>query len=96
MSKVRPLLDKVLVEPVTEESKTSSGIIIPETVDKEKPQEGIVVAVGAGTYQEGKHIPVSLKEGDRVLFSHYGYDEIVVEGKKYLIIREGSILAVIE
>ncbi len=92
-----PLGDRILVRPGGTEKKTKSGIIIPETIDKEKPETGSVIAVGTGRVtDEGKTIPVRVKVGDTVLFSKYGPDEIKVEGVEYYILREESILAVIK
>ena len=97
--KIIPLGDKVLVKPMTEEEgkKTKSGIIIPETIDKEKPEQGKVIAVGQGRMNdEGKILPMKVKVGDTVLFSKYGPDEIKIDGEEYFILSEGSILAVIK
>ena len=100
MLKIKPLADRVLIEPLSEEErskKTKSGIIIPDTAEKEKPQEGKVVAVGEGkTLESGRLAPLSVKKGDRVLFSKYGPSEIKVDGKEYLIAKEEDILAIIE
>jgi chaperonin GroES len=93
-----PLADRVLVRPLSgndAETRLPSGIIIPETVDKERPQEGTVISVGKGKYDDGKLTPVSVKVGDRVLFSKYGYDEVKVGGVEYLLLREDQILAVL-
>jgi chaperonin GroES len=87
---VKPLADRVLVEPAAAEQKTAGGIIIPDTA-KEKPQKGIVVAVGNGKKDE----PLTVKVGDQVLYGKYSGTEISVEGKDYLIMRESDILAVI-
>lgn len=99
-SKVRPLGDRVLVRPVTETergTKTKSGIFIPETVEKERAEHGVVVAVGPGKMGEnGTRLPMSVKEGDTVLFTKYGPDEIKYDGKDYFILAESNILAVIE
>ncbi len=95
--KITPLGDRVLIKPITkEDTKTASGIIIPDTVDKEKPERGEVIAVGPGKYEDGKLIPVRVKVGDTVMFSKYGYDEIKVDGVEYFILREESVLAVIK
>ncbi len=93
-----PLGDRVLVQPTHEDSalKTKSGIYIPETVEKEKPEEGTVLAVGEGRYMDGTLIPLRVKVGDRVMFSKYGYDELKVDGKEYLIVKEDSILVIIK
>ena len=100
MSKIniKPLGDRVLVEPLDNESeKTKSGIIIPDTVSKEKSEQGRVVAVGEGRRNdEGKLIPLAVKKGQKVIFSKYGPDEVKIDGKEYFIISEANILAVIE
>ena len=97
MSNIKPLSDHVFIEPVDDETKTESGIVIPDTADKEKPMMGKVVAVGEGRRDEdGKLIPMSVKIGDIVLFKKYGPDEIEVDGKKYLVGEETDILAIIE
>ena len=94
--KIKPLSDRVLLEAVKEERK-KGGIILPETVEKERPQEGIVIAVGPGKFDEdGNRIAMSLKKGDKVLFTKYGPSEIKVEDKEYLIAREDDILAIID
>lgn len=96
MAKIRPLADKVLVEPKKEDEKTSGGIVLPDTA-KEKPQEGKVVAVGPGkTMENGSVVPVAVKEGDLVIYSKYGGTEVTVGGKDYLILSEDSLLAVRE
>ena len=96
--RVRPLGDRVIVEPLELPSeKSKAGIIIPETVDKEKPERGVVIAVGPGkTTDEGKVIPISVKKGDVILFSKYGPDEIKIDDKEYYILSESQILAVLE
>lgn len=88
--KLQPLADRVLVEPSAAETKTASGIIIPDTA-QEKPQEGTVVAAGNGKKDE----PMTVKVGDKVLYGKYGGTEIKHEGKDYLIMRESDIYAVI-
>ncbi len=98
-SPIRPLNDKVIVRPLTEEESgtaSASGIIIPDSAKKEKPEQGIVIAVGQGKWDEDgeKRIPLDVKIGDRVVFSKYGYDEVKVEGKEYFIVAEASILGV--
>jgi chaperonin GroES len=87
---IKPLADRVLVEPAAAETKTSSGIIIPDTA-KEKPQRGTVVAVGPGT----KDNPVTLKVGDTVLYGKYAGTELSHEGSDYLIMKEADILAIV-
>ncbi len=87
---IKPLADRVLIEPVAAEQTTASGIIIPDTA-KEKPQKGKVIAVGNGKADE----PMTVKVGDTVLYGKYAGTEISVEGKDYLIMRENDILAII-
>jgi chaperonin GroES len=94
--KVRPLYDRILVKRVEEEKKSKGGIIIPDTA-KEKPQEGRVVAVGAGKVLEnGSLRALEVSKGDRVLFSKYSGTEVQIEGEEHLIIREEDVLAVLE
>jgi chaperonin GroES len=94
--KLQPLGDRVIVKPVTKEEKTTAfGIIIPESVDKERPAKGTVVAVGPGKTEDGKLLPMNVKVGQQVLFSKYGYDEVKMEGEEYFILTESSILAII-
>jgi chaperonin GroES len=93
---VKPLGDRVLVQPLEQEEVKKGGIIIPDTA-KEKPQEGKVVALGTGKRDDdGKLIPFEVKKGDRVLISKYGGTEIKLDGKDYLIMREEDILGVLE
>ncbi|HHV94288.1 MAG TPA: co-chaperone GroES [Firmicutes bacterium] len=93
--KVRPLADRVIVKPIEAEERTKSGIVLPDTA-KEKPQEGEVIAVGPGRYEDGKLIPMNVKQGDRVLFAKYAGTEIKIDGEEYLIMRESDILGIIE
>jgi chaperonin GroES len=92
---IRPLADRVIIEPDdVSENKTAGGIIIPDTA-KEKPQQGKIVAAGPGRVDEnGKVVPMNVKSGDTVLYSKYGGTEIKLEGKTYLIMAETDILAV--
>lgn len=95
---IRPLADRVVVEPMEEEEVTFAGgkLVLPETA-KEKPQKGVVLAAGPGRKDEdGKTIPMDVKEGDQVLFAKYAGTEIKIEGKKYLILKESDILAIVE
>jgi chaperonin GroES len=100
MAKIKPLHNNVLIEPLSEEergTKTKAGIIIPDTVDKEKPDQGRIIEVGPGKRDaNAKIIPMSVKKGQRVVFSKYTPDEIKVGDKKYYIISEENILAIIE
>jgi len=95
--KLKPLGDRVILEPVSEEKKSKGGIILPETVDKERPEKGKVIAVGPGKIDEsGKRIPMNVKKGDIVLFTKYGPNEVKIDGKEYLIAREEDILAILD
>ncbi len=93
-----PLGDRVVVVPAEKdgEKKLPSGIIIPETVDKEKPAKGEVVAVGQGKYVDGALVPMQVKVGDTVIFSKYGYDEVKLEGDTYYILSESNILGIVK
>lgn len=92
-----PLGDRIVVRPSEREGekKLASGIIIPETVDKEKPAQGTVVAVGPGKYEDGKRIPMQVKVADLVLFSKYGYDEVKIGGEAYYILSESNVLGIV-
>jgi chaperonin GroES len=93
--KLRPLADRLVVEPIEREEMTSSGIYVPETA-KEKPQEGKVLAVGPGRRAEdGERIPMDVAEGDRVLYAKYGGTEVKLKDKKYLILKESDVLAIL-
>jgi chaperonin GroES len=93
---VKPIGDRILVEPVEEKEVKKGGIIIPDTA-KEKPQEGIIIALGTGkTNDDGKKIPFEVKKGDRVLVSKYGGTEIKIDGKEYKILSSDDILAVLD
>ncbi|HEX2792363.1 MAG TPA: co-chaperone GroES [Candidatus Paceibacterota bacterium] len=92
---IAPLADRVVIEPSPKETVSASGIIIPDSASREKPEQGTVVAVGPGRYDDGALVPMTLKSGDTVLFSKYGYDEVKVDGTDYLILPESSVLAVI-
>ncbi len=94
--KLQPLGDRVIVKPVTKEEKTTAfGIIIPESVDKERPAKGTVVAVGPGKMEDGKLSSMNVKVGQQVLFSKYGYDEVKLDDEEYFILAESSILAIV-
>jgi chaperonin GroES len=93
---IKPLGDRLLVEPVAEKEVKKGGIIIPDSA-KEKPQEGIVVALGTGkTDDDGKKVPFEVKKGDRVLVSKYGGTEIKLDGKEYKIFGSDDLLAIID
>ena len=95
---IRPLADRVLVKPEMEsEEKTASGIYIPDTARKEKPERGEVVAVGEGKRNEkGDVIPLRVKVGDTIVFSKYGFDEIKIDEEEYYIVTESNILAIVK
>lgn len=88
---IKPLADRVLIEPISIEEKTTSGIILPDTADKEKPEQGKVVEVGPGRGKE-----MFVKKGDLVLFNKYGPNEIKIDNKEYLIAKQEDILAILE
>ncbi len=94
--RIKPLGDRVLIEPLREE-KRKGGIILPDTVEKERPEKGKIVAVGPGKVDDnGKKIPMGVKKGDKVLFTKYGPNEIKIDDKEYLIAREEDAPAIIE
>jgi chaperonin GroES len=98
-SPITPLGDRVVVRPLTDAEAgtvSASGIIIPDSAKKEKPEQGIVVAVGTGKWNEDgdKRLPLDVKVGDRVVFSKYGYDEVKIKDAEYYIVTESSILGV--
>ena len=94
-SKIRPVGDRVVVRPAAKEEVTKSGIVIPDTV-KEKPQEGVVVAVGSGKLLDnGDRIPLEIKEDDLVLYAKYGGTEFKLDGEDYLVLRESDVLAIL-
>jgi len=95
-TKLRPLEDRLVVEAMDEMEKHSSGIIIPDTVSKEKPQKGKVIEVGPGKYEDGKRVPMDIKVGDTVLFTKYGPTEVKVDGKELLILSQSDVMAVLE
>ena len=95
-TKLRPLHDRILVKRVEEEEVRRGGIIIPDTA-KEKPQEGKVIAVGAGKVtEEGKKIPLDVKAGDRILFGKYSGSEIKIEDEEFLILKEDDVLGILD
>ena len=95
--KIQPLGGNILVEALSEETKTSSGIVLPDTVDKEKPQKGKVIAIGTGKLtNDGKKISFNVKVGDTIIFKKYSPDEVEIDDKEYLIMSEDDVLAVIK
>ena len=94
--KIKPLNDRILVARVEEEQKSAGGIIIPDTA-REKPQEGKVVEAGPGKVDDsGKRIPIQVKKGDRILFSKYAGNDVKIDGKEYIFMREDDILCILE
>ena len=91
---LKPLEDRIVVQPSEEEETTTSGIVIPDTA-KEKPQEGSVVAVGPGRFEDGERVPLDVSVGDKVIYSKYGGTEVKVEGEEYLILSARDVLAVL-
>lgn len=95
--RIKPLADHVVIEPLLQEEKTRSGILLPETAEKERPEQGKVIAVGSGKRtDEGKVLPLEVKVGDTVLFTKYGPNEVKVDDKEYLIAKAEDILAILE
>jgi len=92
---ITPLADRIVVEPRAREEVSASGIIIPDTASREKPEQGTVVAAGPGKYDDGQLVPMTVKVGDVVLFSKYGYDDVKIDGVEYLILPESSVLAIL-
>lgn len=93
-SKIKPLFDNVLIKPVEAQERTASGIILPDTA-KEKPQIGIVMATGPGKIEEGKLIPVTVKEGQKVMYKKWGGNEVKVGNEEWTMVEEKDILAVL-
>lgn len=94
--KITPLYDKVVIKPLEKEEVTASGIVLPDTVDQEKPMQGEVVAAGPGKRLEnGETAPMSVKAGDRIIFTKYAPDEIEIDKEEYLVIDEDKILGIV-
>lgn len=94
---IKPIHDKIVVRPINEDEVTKSGIVLPDTVDKEKPEKGEVLAVGEGKiFDNGQKSPMIVKVGDIVMFKKYSPDEIKVEGEELLVISESDVIAIIE
>ena len=91
---LQPLEDRIVVKPGEGEEMTASGLVIPDTA-KEKPQEGEVIAVGPGRFEDGKRIPMDVKTGDTVIYSKYGGTEVKLEGDDYLILSARDVLAIV-
>ena len=95
-NKIRPLADRVVVEPHELETTTAGGIVIPDTADKDKPVRGKVIAVGAGRIVDGKILPLEVKVGDKVLFGKYAGTNVKLDDQEYLVMREEDIMGVLE
>lgn len=96
LKKIRPMDDRILVEPMEEEKATSFGLVLPETASREKPQKGKVVAVGPGKVSDdGKRISMTVKQGDVVLYTKYGPTEVKLEGQEIFFLQESDVLAII-
>ena len=94
---LKPLNDHVIVKPSSQEEKTASGIILPDTVNKEKPEKGEVISVGPGkVLDNGQRTVMSVKQGDKVIFTKYSPNEIKIDNQEYLVLSESDILAIIE
>lgn len=94
--KIRPLSDRIVVEPREVETKTAGGIVIPDTADKDKPIQGTVIAIGTGKYVDGKLQPLQVKIGDKVLFGKYAGTNVKLDDTEYLVMREEDIMGVLE
>jgi len=94
--KLQPLGDHVIVKPVAEDKMTKSGIVLPDTAEKEELEHGEVLAVGPGKYEDGKLVPMSVKVGDKVILKKYGPDKVKIEGTEYLVAEESDIIAITE
>jgi chaperonin GroES len=94
--KIRPLSDRVVVRPRALETTTAGGIVIPDTADKDKPMEGIILAIGTGRYADGKLLPLQVKVDDTVLFGKYSGTTIKIDGEDLLVMREEDIMGVVE
>lgn len=94
--KIRPLSDRIVIEPMELETKTAGGIFIPDTADKDKPMQGTVVAIGTGRYVDGKMQPLQVKIGDRVLFGKYAGTAVKLTTKEFLVMREEDVMGVLE
>lgn len=93
---IRPLSDRIVVEPKETESKTAGGIVIPDTADKDKPMQGTVLAIGNGKYIDGKLQPLQVKVGDQILFGKYSGTNVKLTDKEFLVMREEDVMGVLE
>jgi len=95
-SKIRPLGDRLVVEPKKKETMTQGGIVLPDSAEGEKPMEGVILAIGNGRYIDGKIQPLQVKAGDKVLFGKYSGTSFKLEGKELLVMREEDVMGVLE
>ncbi len=94
---LKPLNDHLIVKPLSREAVTKSGIFLPETADKERPEQGEVIAIGTGRLLEnGNLVPMSVKVGDKIVFKKYSPDEIKIDNQDFLVLRDGDVIAIIE
>ena len=93
-TKISPLADRVVVKALEEAEQMRGGLYIPDTA-KEKPQQGEIISVGPGKYEDGKLVPMSVKQGDKVLYGKYSGTEVTIDGEQYLILRESDVLAIV-
>lgn len=94
--KIRPLADRIVVQPRELETKTAGGIVIPDTADKDKPIQGTVIAIGTGKYVDGKLLPLQVQVGDKILFGKYAGTNVKLDDKEYLVMREEDVMGVLE
>lgn len=93
---LKPLADHVLIKPMTQEKTTKSGIVLPDTAEKEELEHGEVIAVGPGKFDHGARVPMTVKVGDKVILKKYGPDKVKIDGTEYLVAEEGDIIATTE
>lgn len=96
MTKIRPLADRIVIEPLEQETTTKGGIVLPDSAEKDKPMRGKVVAIGNGKYVNGKIQPLQVKVNDEILFGKYAGTSIKFEEKEYLVMREEDVLGILE
>jgi chaperonin GroES len=95
--KLKPLYDHVIVKPITQDEITKAGIVLPDTMDKERPEKGEIIAIGPGRILDnGQKAEMNVKIGDKVMFKKYSPDEIKIDGEEYLVIKESDIIAILE
>jgi chaperonin GroES len=94
--KIRPLSDRIVVQPRELETKTAGGIVIPDTADKDKPIQGTVIAIGTGKYVDGKLQPLQVQVGDKILFGKYAGTNVKLDDQEYLVMREEDVMGVLE